>query len=220
MATKTELTDPELAGVEIDGVTRGAFILRGALAASAIYGTSTVGPFVSSALAAGDGGDVAILNFALTLEYLESAFYKKALGLHLSSETRQFAQTFGDDETQHVAALQKAIQSLGGKPGAKPTFSFPITDEKSFLTLAQKLEDTGVEAYNGAGPKIKSKKILAAAGSIVQIEGRHAAIIRILNGAFPAPHTFDRTANAAQVAARIAPLIKGQPPHSPPRFTG
>ncbi len=89
-----------------------------------------------------------------------------------------------------------------------PTFSFPISDEASFLKLAQTLEDTGVSAYNGAAPSIKSTEVLAAAGGIVQIEGRHAGIIRLLNGVDPAPDTFDPTKTEGQVLAAVKPLIK------------
>jgi hypothetical protein len=90
---------------------------------------------------------------------------------------QETATQFGADETAHVGALEKTITDLGGKPVAKPTFSFPITNETSFLKLAQTLEDTGVSAYNGAGPMIKSKEVLGAAGSIVQVEARHAAMM-------------------------------------------
>src|SRR5271167_2268506 len=97
---------PELAGFEVHGMTRGSFILRGALAAGAVYGTSTVAPFVSSALAQTGSTDVDILNFALTLEYLESAFYQeKGKQVGLSGLAKHYAQEFGDQEAEHVAAL-------------------------------------------------------------------------------------------------------------------
>jgi hypothetical protein len=199
---------PELAAVEVHGMSRSSFLLRGALATGATLGATGVGGFVSSALAASGGGDVGIVNFALTLEYLETAFYKKAESLGLSSDTMTFVKEFGNDESQHVDALTGTVKQLGGKPAAMPTFSFPITDEKSFLKLATTLEDTGVSAYNGAAPSIKSKEVLAAAGGIVQIEGRHAGIIRLLNGEDPAPDAFDPTLTQAQVLTAVKPLIK------------
>jgi hypothetical protein len=204
-----QLAAPELEGVEIHGTTRGAFIARGAIAASAVYGLSAVTPFVSQALAQSGGGDVAILNYALTLEYLEAAFYKDAQSkIKLSGQAKSLAKEFGDQEAEHVKALTTAIKSAGGKPVKSPTFAFPIKDQKSFLKLAQTLEDTGVSAYNGAAPMIKGAAVLGAAGSIVQVEARHAAAIRILNGQPPAPTGFDKTLSKNQVLAAVKPLIK------------
>jgi rubrerythrin len=198
----------ELGAVEVHGMTRSSFLLRGALATGAAVGTGGVSGFVSSALAKSGGGDVDIVNFALTLEYLEAAFYEKAQGLGLSSDTKSFVQQFAIDENQHVDALTGTVKRLGGKPAPVPRFSFPINDEASFLKLAQTLEDTGVSAYNGAAPSIKSTEVLAAAGGIVQIEGRHAGIIRLLNGTDPAPVAFDPTKTKGQVLAAVKPLIK------------
>jgi hypothetical protein len=206
MATDN-LAIPELADVEIHGVSRASFILRGAMAAGAVYGAATVGPFVGSALAQSGGGDADILNFALTLEYLETAFYKKAMGLNLGAKAAKLAKEIHNHEAEHVLALKKAIKSLGGTPVKSPKFKFPITDEQSFLKLAQTLEDTGVSAYNGAGPSIASKDILAAAGSIVQVEARHAAAIRLLRGQSPAPDAFDRTLDKTAVLKAVKPLI-------------
>lgn len=202
-----ETTSPELAGVEIHGMTRSGFILKGALAAGAVYGVSAVAPFVGSALAASP--DVDILNFALTLEYLETAFYEKGKTVGLSGQAKSLAMSFGDEEAAHVAALTKAITASGGKPVKKPTFVFPVKDEKSFLKLAYVLENTGVGAYNGAGPSLQSKALLAAAGSIVQIEARHAASIALLTGMSITPNgAFDKPLTMKQVLAAAGPLIK------------
>jgi hypothetical protein len=204
----SHLAIPELGGVEVHGITRGAFVLKGALAAGAVYGAATVGPFVGSAFAQGGGGDVDIVNFALTLEYLEADFYEKGLSLGLSGDVKKLAKEFGDAEAEHVDALTATVKKLGGKPAKRPTFTFPVKDEKSFLKLAQTLEDTGVAAYNGAGPAIQSKEVLGAAGSIVQIEARHAAVIRLQRKQPPAPAAFDKTMDKASVLKAVQPLIK------------
>jgi Ferritin-like domain len=208
--TDIEITNPELAACEVHGMTRSAFLLRGALAAGAFYGTSSVAPFVSQAFAEAGGGDAEILNFALTLEYLEADFYNvKGKTVGLSGEAKKYAREFGAEEAAHVSALTAAIKQLGGKPVAKPTFVFPGTSEKSFLTLASVLENTGVGAYNGAAPSLKSKQVLASAGSIVQIEARHAAAIDLLLGKSPTPNAgFDRPLSKQQVLAAAGPLIK------------
>lgn len=204
---QSKLTVPELGVVEIHGMTRGSFILKGALAAGAVYGAGAVSPFVRSAFAQASMGDLEILNFALTLEYLEADFYKKGLASSLSAEVKKLATPFGEHEAEHVAALTKTITDLGGTPVESPTFKFPFTDEASFLELAQTLEDTGVSAYNGAAPLIESKDILGAAGSIVQIEARHAAAIRLYRKEMPAPVAFDAPLEKQAVLDAVTPLI-------------
>jgi rubrerythrin len=205
----TEIQHPELAGVEVAGLSRASFIMRGALAAGAAYGASAVAPFVGNAFAAGSS-DVDILNFALTLEYLETDFYKvKAKTVGLSGAAKSLAAMIGDQEAEHVAALTKAITAAGGKPVKRPTFVFPVSNQASFLKLAYVLENTGVGAYNGAGPALKNKQYLAAAGSIVQVEARHAASIALLTGSQITPDgAFDKPLSKTQVLAKAGPLIK------------
>jgi hypothetical protein len=208
--THTGAPTPGLAQIDIDGMTRSSFLLKGALAAGALYGAGAVTPFVSQAFAASEGGDVEILNFALTLEYLEADFYNvKGKTVGLKGQAKSYARMFGEEEADHVNALTATIKQLGGKPVAKPTFVFPATSERSYLALASVLENAGVGAYNGAAPSLHSKEVLAAAGGIVQIEARHAAAINLLIGQSPTPNQgFDRPLTKAQVLAKAGPLIK------------
>ena len=206
-----KLAAPELAAIDIQGHTRQAFIMRGAVAAGSVYGLATVGPFVRQAIAQGGGGDVEILNFALTLEFLEAAYYEQALAkTTLSSEVTSLATEIQQNEAAHVDALTATIEQLGGKPVAAPGVDFgnAFANEKSFLELAQTLEDTGVSAYNGAAPEIQSTEVLAAAGGIVQVEARHAAAIRLQRGENPAPTAFDETLTVDQVLAAVKPFVK------------
>jgi hypothetical protein len=210
--SQEQFAHPELAGVEViddsGDLSRSDVILKGALAAGAVYGTFMVGPFVRKAFAMSGGGDIDILNFALTLEYLESTFYKEAkTRAKASGELKSLINLLAEDEKQHVDALTATIKSLGGKPVAEPKFDFPYNNTAGFLKLAQTFEDTGVSAYNGAGPAIKSKEVLAAAGSIVQIEARHAAAIRLQNKEEPAPDAFDPSLDEAQVLKAVEPFI-------------
>ncbi|HEX4186345.1 MAG TPA: ferritin-like domain-containing protein [Solirubrobacteraceae bacterium] len=106
-------------------------------------------------------------------------------------------------------ALAGAIKQMGATPVNKPTFVFPATDESSFLALASVLENTGVGAYNGAAPSLKSKEVLGVAASIAQVEARHAAAIELLLGNSPTPNQgFDRPLSKSQVLAKAGPLIK------------
>jgi rubrerythrin len=207
-----QLKTPELVAVDIDAVggdlSRSDVILKGALAAGAIYGMAMVSPFVRKALAMSESGDVGILNFALTLEYLESMFYKEAKSrAKPSGELKSLVDLLASDEQQHVEALTATIKQLGGKPVAEPKFNFEYNDTAGFLKLAQVFEDTGVSAYNGAAPSIKSKEVLAAAGGIVQVEARHAAAIRLQNKAEPAPAAFDPPLDEQQVLKAVEPFI-------------
>jgi len=206
-----QMANPALAGVEVEEISRSSFIAKGALAMGAIYGSTMVSPFVKRALAQGGGGDLEILNFALTLEYLEAAFYEQAQAeAKLSGETAELAKLIGGHENEHVLALTSTIKDLGGKPVEAPGVDFggAFASEDSFLELAQTFEDTGVSAYNGAGPAIKDKAVLAAAGGIVQVEARHAAAIRLARGETPAPVAFDETLTVDEVLAAVDPFVK------------
>jgi len=204
-----ELANPELAAVEIDEMSRSDVIMKGVLAAGAVYGLSMVGPFLRQALAQSGSGDVDILNFALTLEYLEAAFYDEAKSrVSANQEIMSTIDLVGKDEAEHVAGLTAAIKQLGGTPVQAPKVKFPYSNTDQFLKLAITFEDTGVSAYNGAGPMLKSKKLLATAGSIVQVEARHAGAIRLLAGESPSPDAFDPSLNQDEVLAAVKPFVQ------------
>ena len=212
MAKTTPLAIPELEAVEVHGMSRGAFLTRGALATGALLGGSAVGPFVRRAVAQETGGDVDVLNFALTLEHIEAAFYTRAItkGRNMSGDTMRLVREIRDNETAHVDAITQTIKGLGGMPAAAPKVGFGnvFTSEKTFLKLAQTLEDTGVSAYNGAAPSIRSGDVLAAAGSIVQVEARHAALIRLMRGETPAPAAFDPALDQQKVLDAVMPFAR------------
>ena len=210
--TSSRLVAPELTTIEVQGLTREAFLLRATLAAGATYGALSATPYITNALAQEGGGDVDILNFALTLEYLEAAFYPMAVKQvkGLSADEAKLAKKLRDDEDAHVDELTETIKKLGGKPAAKPKVAFAgaFASRAAFLKTSNALEDTGVSAYNGAAPSIKSVEVLAAAGSIVQIEARHAALIRLARGKSPAPLAFDKASEMAEVLKAVQPFIK------------
>jgi len=204
---ETKLVHPELAEVEIDPISRSDLLMKGVLAAGAVYGLSMVGPFLRQAFA--KSSDVDILNYALTLEYLESAFYNEAkTRVKGSADLMSLIDLLADDENQHVAALTQAIKGAGGTPVPEPKVAFPYKGTAGFLQLAQTFEDTGVSAYNGAAPMITSKDVLGSAGSIVQVEARHAAAIRLQNMTEPAPDAFDPSLTMSQVTKAVQPFIK------------
>jgi len=210
--SRTPEPDPALEAIAVEGLSRGAFLVRGALATGALLGGSAVSPFVRRALAQEGGGDLDVLNFALTLEYLEATFYGRAIskGRNLSSDTRRLVREVHDNETAHVDALRSTIKQLGGMAVEAPKVGFGdvFTNERRFLALAQTLEDTGVSAYNGAAPQIRSTDVLAAAGAIVQVEARHAALFRLMRDETPAPAAFDPALDKRNVLDAVTPFIK------------
>jgi rubrerythrin len=152
-------------------------------------------------------GDVKILNYALTLEYLESAFYAEALSKgKLTGSVKNFATVVAGHEATHVTALEKALGSAAVK---KPSFDFKGTtgSQKKFLSTSKVLEDTGVSAYQGQATNIKSPAILATAGSILAVEARHAAWVRDLIGAGkelkPAPDAFSPAMSMSAVLSAV-----------------
>lgn len=140
-----------------------------------------------------------VLNFALTLEYLEAEFYNNgvaATGLIPAGAATTAITTIRDHENAHVAFLKAAIMPLG-TPVTKPTFDFTggsytggpgtgngpfagvFSNYPLFLAVAQTFEDTGVRAYKGsAADLITNNDILTAALNIHSVEARHAAHIR------------------------------------------
>ncbi|KAI9850353.1 MAG: hypothetical protein M1838_005800 [Thelocarpon superellum] len=144
--------------------------------------------------------DVAILNYALTLEYLERKFYEEGLANYTHEDFvkagfpdpfyKNLQEIYVDEKT-HVDFLSTGIKAAGGVPVTEATYSFPTTDAKSFVTLSSILEGVGVSAYLGAAASILNKDYLTAAGSILTIEARHTSYIRSLLGEEPFPTSFD-----------------------------
>jgi hypothetical protein len=205
----------------VAGDTRLGFLRKAGLGGvAAVSGGAVLSALAPSAFASsGHGrppasfgrGDVGILNYALTLEYLEAAFYNGASAAHLplSAQGAAFLKTVTADENAHVAFLKKA---LGRKAVKEPKFDFKgaNTDAETFMKTAQVLENTGVHAYSGQALNITAPAYVAAAVSILTIEARHASVIGLLNeGAAPsgkeiAPDgPFDKPFTAAKVLAAV-----------------
>jgi rubrerythrin len=192
----------------VAGHNRADFLRRAGLAAGGgLLATGLIGGFAGRAAAAAPAAvpdqapasDVAILKYALTLEYLEAAFYKEAVDAgKLHGEVRAFARKVARDEATHVAALRKA---LGSAAQASPKFDFHGTTRSrtKFLQTSYALENTGVSAYLGQAANIKTPSILLTAASIVTVEARHSGAVGQLlgrnispTGAFDAGKTMDQ----------------------------
>lgn len=156
-------------------------------------------------------GDLGILNYALTLEYLETAFYAAVVksGLFKGSDLATIRK-FGEEEAEHVKALTAAIKTSGGKPAAEPKTEFPLKSAKSVLELAGTVENLGAAAYLGQATAIKSPAVLAEALSIHSVEGRHASALNTLLGESITPDgAFAEPADAETVLKAVEPFIVG-----------
>ena len=177
----------DLSGLADVSTSRRAALRKGAGIGLAAAAASI--PFLKPgrAYAQSTDGDFGILNYALTLEYLERSFYRQAMATGLiPSDVMPLFQTIENDEAQHVLFLRGAINGAGGTPVqyTDDDFAFDafLGEYALIRTLAQGLEDTGVRAYKGQAAAIMNKDYLTAALQIHSVEARHAAAIRLLNG--------------------------------------
>ena len=156
-------------------------------------------------------GDIGILNYALTLEYLETAFYADVVksGLFKGADLKTIRK-FGAEEAEHVEALTAAVKSLGGKPAPEPKAEFPLKSAKSVLELAGTVENLGAAAYLGQAANIQSPEVLASALAIHSVEGRHAAVLNTLLGESITPDgAFAKPADVQTVLKSVEPFIVG-----------
>jgi hypothetical protein len=157
-------------------------------------------------------GDLGILNYALTLEYLEADFYAQGLKANLlQGRELELVTPIEAHETAHVAAITAAIKSAGGTPVAKPKITYPtgtFGTRAKFLATASQFEELGVKAYHGQVPLIQSGAVLAAAASIAGVESRHAAILADINGGQPFPAPIEQHLDKAAVIKAVTPFLK------------
>lgn len=197
----------------VDPQTRASFLRKAGVGAGVLVaGGAFAGVMPSIARGAVPASDVAILNFALTLEYLEAEFYAQANRNKIfgsSKELFRFSQVVAQHENTHVNFLRR---TLGSAAVAKPKFDFEdtVTNVAKFAATAQVLEDTGVHAYLGQVPNIKTKAVLLGAGRILPVEARHAAWIRDIRFSggttpptTPAPAAFEDGFSKAKILAAV-----------------
>jgi len=160
-------------------------------------------------------GPVDVLNYALTLEYLEAEFYRQGNAANLLvGKAAGYLRTVQTDEEAHVMVLTDTINTLGGSPVEAPQVDFgeAFGSAASYLETAYTFENLGVQAYLGAAPSLfAEKELLQAAASIFGVEARHAAIIGNLQGK-PAEGgvyqgAFETPLSRAEVLQAAAPFL-------------
>lgn len=188
----------------------GAFVVA-ACGSSKKNASTAAGPAGTSSTSTSTGvsGDLAILNYALTLEYLETEFYGKVVAAGLfSGKVGALIKDFGRQEATHVEALKGAVEKMGGTPAAKPNGKFPISSATQVAKLAYTVENLGAAAYLGQAANIQNPEVLAAALAIHTVEASHAATLGTLvkksvtpQGAFAVP------ADMSTVLAAVKPFL-------------
>jgi hypothetical protein len=209
--------------LEGEGDTRAGFLKKAGLAGGGLIGggalLSALTP--AAAMAVGKGrpparfgkGDIGILNFALTLEYLEAAFYNEATAnqkkkTFIKDEQAQaFLKRTTADENAHVSFLKKALGSKAVK-APKVDFGSTTASEAAFIKTSVALENTGVHAYSGQAGNIQTPAYLLAALSIVTVEARHASVAGLLLKPTPSNISPDGAFDTGQTAAQILKTVE------------
>jgi rubrerythrin len=212
------------AGEALEGDTRAGFLKKAGLAGGGLIGggalLSALTP--AAAMAAGKGrppasfgkGDIGILNFALTLEYLEAAFYNEATANQKKKtfikdkQAQVFLKRVTADENAHVAFLKKALGSKAVK-APKVDFGGTTAKETVFIKTSVALENTGVHAYSGQAGNIQSPAYLGAALSIATVEARHASVAGLLLKATPANLSPDGAFDTPFTASQVLKAVEG-----------
>ena len=187
----------------------GAFVLAACGSSKKSASTAAAPGGTSSTSSSSATGDLAILNYALTLEYLETEFYAKVVASGLfNGRVGALIKDFGRQEATHVEALKGAVEKLGGTPAAKPAGKFPISSAGQVAQLAYTVENLGAAAYLGQAANIQNPEVLTSALAIHTVEARHAATLGTLvkkpvtpQGAFATP------ADMPTVLAAVKPFL-------------
>jgi hypothetical protein len=195
-------------------------VAGGGIAALGVFGSTVAQTTGSTPAAQGDApfaSAVDVLNYALTLEHIESAFYRDGLamigvegitGLGFQESVFQSLTEIGEHEAAHVQTLTGVITDLGGEPVAEAMYDFGYTDAAGFVQVALALEDTGVAAYQGAAQYlIEEDALLTAALTIHGVEARHASYLALLNAGNPFPEAVNPSLTPDEVLQIATPFI-------------
>ena len=186
-----------------------AFVLAACGSSSSKTASTAAATATTSSTGTASAGDLAILNYALTLEYLETGFYEKVVASgFFTGKVGALIKSFGGEEKTHVEALKGAVEKLGGSPAANPDGKFPITSATQVAQLAYTVENLGAAAYLGQAGNIQSPEILATALAIHTVEARHAATLGTLVKKSLTPDgAFAKPADMSTVLAAVKPFL-------------
>ena len=223
--TSVQDTTVEQAMPGLSGHTRAAFMRRALVGGTAfVAGGALLRPATAGAVSDTFSTDVEVLNYALTLEHLEYAFYRDGLAQFDEEDftSAKFIRGFGGrvisrvypnfqliraHEETHVEILTSVIAGRGGTPVNECNYDFGYSNVDGFVAVAQLLENTGVSAYTGAAHELEDDDLLTAAATIATVEARHASYLNLLNGDSPFPKAFDDPKAPAAILAAAGGFI-------------
>jgi len=173
------------------------------------------------------GTDVDVLNYALSLEHLESAFYQEALDTfdeddfaesdaladydeEVGADVHGYVEMIAEHEATHVDVLTQAIELLGGTPAEEGSYDFGVETADDFFAAGQEIENLGVAAYAGAAPFVESPDLLATALSIHSVEARHAGLMNGVAGESPFPDAFDSSQSQQDVLDAVSQFSESE----------
>jgi rubrerythrin len=190
----------------------GAFVLAACGSSSktaSTASTTAAAATTSSSSSSSASGDIAILNYALTLEYLEREFYAKVVAAGLfKGSVGSLIKSFASQEATHVEALKGAVSKMGGTPAANPNGKFPIENATQVAGLAYTVENLGAAAYLGQAGNIQSPEVLATALAIHSVEARHASTLGTLVKKSLTPDgAFAKPMDMSMVLAAVKPFL-------------
>ena len=168
-----------------------------------------------------------VLNYALTLEHLEAAYYQQGLeefsdselmnaevlcqrNEELNAQVPERLRSIRNHEMAHVEQLSAVIQKLGGTPVERAEYEFPYETPSEFLQLAATFETTGVSAYDGAINLLSEDSLLTASATIATVEGRHSAFLNEITGKSPFPRAFDEAKSMEEIKEIVSQFIISQ----------
>ncbi|CAA7260709.1 unnamed protein product [Cyclocybe aegerita] len=170
--------------------------------------------------------DIDVLNYALTLEHIESAFYRGGLEKYdaeafeeagFPDDVRARFVEIAEHEASHVEFLTAAVEALGGAATQPCQYNFLHTDPRTFALLSQILESVGTSAYTGAARLISNKDYLTDAASILATEARHASwVASAANKVSPWSGPFEAALMPAEVVILVLQYITLCPSSNPP----